>query len=30
MIITSIQLGMEDRPKDETVAHALGLVYSAA
>ena len=30
MKITSIQLGMEDRSKDETVAHALGLVDQAS
>ena len=30
MRVTSIQLGMEDRPKDETVAHALGLVDQAS
>ena len=30
MRVTSIQLGMEDRPKDETVAHALGLVNQAS
>jgi predicted amidohydrolase len=30
MKITSIQLGMKDRPKEETVAHALGLVDRAA
>lgn len=30
MRITSIQLGMKDRPKKETVAHALGLVDQAS
>ena len=30
MRITSIQLGMKDRPKNETVEHALGLVDQAS
>jgi predicted amidohydrolase len=30
MKVSSIQLGMKDRPKDETVAHALGLVDQAS